>query len=77
VDDFFKSHPHLAQWRHSPYAQPRFSEAEVLTIALVQGGFAVATLTQPYRLVAQHWHPAFPYLPSYQQWLTRVHPRLP
>ena len=33
VDDFFKTHPQLAQWRHSPYAQPQFSDAEVLTIA--------------------------------------------
>jgi transposase len=77
VDDFFKSHPHLAQWRHSPYAQPQFSAAEVRTIALLQGVFEVATLTQTYRLVAQNWHLAFPHLSSYKPWLTRVHHRLP
>src|SRR5215212_5855509 len=35
VGDFLKTHPPLAQRRHSPHAQPRFSDAEVLTIALV------------------------------------------
>jgi transposase len=77
VDDFFKTHPQLAHWRHSPHAQPQFSDAEVLTIALVQGVFEVATLKQTYRLVAQNWRTAFPRLASYKQWLTRVHHLLP
>jgi hypothetical protein len=67
VDDFFKTHPRLAQWRHSPNACPHFSDAEVLTIALLQGVFEVATLKQTYRLVAQNWSRAFPQLPSYKQ----------
>ncbi len=54
-------------------AQPQFSDAEVLTMALLQGVFEVATLKQTYRLVAQNWQTAFPHLPSYKQWLTRVH----
>jgi IS5 family transposase len=73
VDDFVKAHPQLAHWRHSPHAQPRFSDAEVLTIALLQGVLEVATLKQTYRLVAQNWQTAFPALCSYKQWLTRVH----
>src|SRR5687768_16413274 len=73
VDDFFKTHPGLAQGRRSPHAQPQFSDAEVLTIALLQGAFEVATLKQTYRLVAQNWRTAFPELPSYKQWLTQVH----
>jgi transposase len=77
VDEFLKTHPRLAQWRHSPHAQPQFSDAEVLTIALLQGVFEVATLKQTYRLVAQNWRTAFPRLASYQQWLTRVHHLLP
>jgi hypothetical protein len=52
VDEFLKTHPALAQWHRSPHAQPPFSEAEVLTLALLQGVFEVATLKQPYRLVA-------------------------
>lgn len=77
VDEFFKTHPTLAHWRCSPHAQPPFSDAEVLTIALLQGVFEVATLKQTYRLVAQNWRAAFPHLPSYHQWLARVHRLLP
>ena len=49
-----KTHSQLAHWRHSPHAQPRFSDAEVLTIALMQGVLEVTTLKQTYRLVAQN-----------------------
>ena len=73
IDDVLKSHPALTRWRRSPYAHPRFSDAEVVTLALLQGVFAVATLKQTYRLVAQNWRSAFPALPTYQQWLARVH----
>src|SRR4030095_13875099 len=71
VDEFLQTHPAVAQWRHSPYARPQFSDAEVLTIALLQGVFEVATLKQTYRLVAQNWPTAFPYRSSYKQWLPR------
>ena len=73
VDEFLKTHPRLAHGRRSPHAQPQFSNAEVLTIALLQGVFEVATLKQTYRLVAQNWWTAFPQWPSYKQWLTRGH----
>jgi len=39
VDEFLKTHPRLAHGRRSPHAQPQFSDAEVLTIALLQGVF--------------------------------------
>lgn len=77
VDEFSKAHPAWAHWRRSPHAQPQFSAAEALTIALRQGVFEVATLTQLYRLVAQKWRAAFPPLPSYKQWLTRLQHVLP
>src|SRR3989442_15845524 len=78
VDEFLKHHPALAHWRRSPYAQPQFSDAEVLTVALLQGVFEVATLKQTYRLVAQNWRAAFPPLPSYPQMLGRPpHPLFP
>lgn len=73
MDEFLKAHPALALWRQSPHAQPQFSDAEVLTVALLQGVFEVATLKQTYRLVACNWRAAFPQLPSYQQWLNRLH----
>jgi transposase len=77
VDEFLKTHPALAQWRRSPHAQPPFSDAEVLTVALLQGVFEVATLKQTYRLVARNWRAALPHLPSYQQWMARLHHLLP
>jgi transposase len=73
VDEFLQTHPALARWRRSPHARPQFSDAEVLTIALLQGVFGVATLKQTYRLVARNWRSAFPALPSYKQWVARVH----
>jgi len=73
VDDYLKTHPHQAQWRRSPHAVPRFSDSEVLTIALLQGAFQVASLKQTYRLVRFNFHSAFPYLPSYAEWLRRLH----
>ena len=77
VDDFLKTHPGLAHWRRSPHAHPQFSDAEVLTLALLQGVFEVATLKQTYRLVAQNWRAAFPALPVYHQWVTRLPQLLP
>jgi hypothetical protein len=46
VDDFLKTHPELAQWRPSPHDTPEFAEAEVLTLALLQGCLGVASLKQ-------------------------------
>src|SRR5712691_10657946 len=77
VDEFCKGHPLLAHWRHSPHAHLRFSDAEVVTVALLQGVFEVATLKQTYRLVAHNWRGAFPQLPSYQQWVSRLPHLLP
>ncbi len=50
VDDFFHAQPAVA-----PHACPRFSAAEVLTVALLQGVFEVATLKRTYRLAASNW----------------------
>jgi hypothetical protein len=77
VDEFCKTRPALAQWRRSPPAQPPFSEAEVLSLALWQGGLEGATLNQTYRLGAETGRAAFPTLPSYPPGLTRWPQRLP
>lgn len=73
VDDYLKAHPGLSGWRHSPHARPRFTDAEVITIALLQGTFGVANLTRTYDLVAKNWRAAFPHLPTYTQWINRLH----
>jgi Transposase DDE domain len=73
VDDFCQTRPDLADWRHSPHRHPAFSDAEVLTIALLQSGLEVASLKQTYRLIAANYRAAFPCLCSYPQWIARVH----
>src|SRR5262249_52820223 len=73
VDDYLQAHPSQAAWRRSPNAAPPFTDAEVVTIALMQGCFGVATLKQTYRLIATNHRAAFPHLCSYGQWLARLH----
>jgi IS5 family transposase len=72
VDDFLATHPDLAQWRQSPHDMPEFADAEVLTLALLQGCLGVASLKQTYRLVAHNYRSAFPHLCSYPQWVARL-----
>ena len=73
VDDFLKAHPGWAQWRRSPNREPAFTDAEVITMALMQSCLGVASLKQTYRLIAVNFAAAFPELTSYQQWLARLH----
>lgn len=77
LDEYFKAAPQQARWRHSPNQCPSFTDAEVLTIGLMQGCLGVATLKQTYRLLATNYASAFPRLCSYQQWLTRLHQLAP
>lgn len=73
VTDFLAQHPNLANWRRSNNHEPLFTDAEVLTIGVMQGVLGVATLKQTYRLIANNWRGAFPHLCSYAQWLARLH----
>jgi len=77
VDDFLKAHPAQATWRASNNRMPAFTDAEVITIALMQGCFGCASLKQTFRLVAHNWRPLFPKLVSYKQWLSRLHKLAP
>lgn len=73
VDDYQKAHPQLAQWRRSPNSAPAFTDAEVITIALMQGCLGVATLKKAYLLLAFNHASAFPHLVTYKQWVARLH----
>ena len=73
VDDFLKANLRLANWRSSNNREPAFTDSEVITIALMQGCFGVATLKQTYRLVVRHYKYAFPLVCSYQEWIGRLH----
>jgi hypothetical protein len=72
IDDFLTDHPKLAHWRQSPHNQPAFTDAEVLTIALLSGCLGVASFKQTYRLAAHHDRCAFPSLCSYPPWIARL-----
>lgn len=73
IDDFLKARPEVAAWRTSNNAAPAFSDAEVLTVALMQGTFGCASLKRAHRLVQGGWRHLFPRLPSYKQWVARLH----
>ena len=73
IDDYLKAHPAQSRWRRSPHRHPRFTDSEVLTVALLQHGFGCSTLKKAYELVRDNWRSAFPHLCSYQQWLSRLH----
>ena len=73
VDDYLKAHPAQAAWRRSNNDAPAFTDAEVITVGLLQGAFGCATLKKTYQLVAANWRSAFPHLCSYGQWMARLH----
>jgi transposase len=73
VDDYLRAHLALLRWRRSPHCAPRFTDSEVITIALLQGPLGVASLKQSHRLVAHNWRAASPCLPTYTQWINRLH----
>ena len=73
VDDYLKAHPELAEWRSSNNREPDFSDAEVITIGLMQSCLAVATLKKAYQHIEENYHSAFPRLCSYKQWIARLH----
>jgi Transposase DDE domain len=77
ADDFFKSNPKLTQWRNSNNDQPEFTDAEVITIALMQPIFGVSNLKRAYLLTKSFFSKAFPKLPSYAQFLARLHALAP
>ena len=73
VTDTLESHPDWAQWRRSNNADPAFTDAEILTIALMQGCLGCATLKQTYQFIAYNHSKAFPKLCSYQRFIARLH----
>ena len=73
VDDYLKTHPKMAHWRASNNDQPQFTDAEVITIGLMQGALGGATLKKTYQMIQDNIGEAFPALCSYTQWLNRLH----
>jgi hypothetical protein len=73
LDDALKANPEWAGWRRSNHDHPLFTDAEVLTLALIQHCLGVPTLKKTYDLISANYRSAFPLLPSYKQWLARLH----
>lgn len=72
VSDFLEKHPALENWRRSNHRHPVFTDAEVLTIAMMQAYFQTPTLKRTFLLVRANDPGAFPRCCNYQQWLARL-----
>ncbi len=73
VTDTLENNLSWAQWRRSNNHEPAFTDAEVLTIALMQGCLGCATLKQTYLFIAYNHRQAFPKLCTYQRFIARLH----
>lgn len=73
VDDFLKNNHRFADWRRSNNRRPRTSDAEILTIALMQSEFGVESLKKTFSLVTENFSSEFPVLCGYKQFIRRLH----
>lgn len=73
VADYLQMHEDLANWRQSPNAEPAFSDAEVITIGLMQSCLGVDKLKKAYKHILDNYGAAFPKICSYKQWIARLH----
>lgn len=73
VSEFLAKHPGLANWRRSNNAHPLFTDAEVITIALMQGCLECSCLKKAYLHIQHNHADAFPLLISYPRWIARLH----
>jgi len=72
VGDYLQAHPELAAWRRSNNDDSDFTDAEVITIALMQRYFQTDTLKRTCQLVSENALEAFPDQPGYKQWIRRL-----
>jgi hypothetical protein len=73
VDDFLQQNPQIANWRRSNHRHPPLSDAEILTIALMQSEFGVESLRKTFDLIAENFAVEFPELCGYKQFIRRLH----
>lgn len=64
VDDTLKAHPELAPWRPKVGIVPKLSDAELLTLAVMQALLGHANETRWLRYATEHLSHLFPYLPG-------------
>jgi len=64
IDDTLKDHPELAPWRPKVGIAPKLSDAELLTLAVMQALMGYAKETHWLRYAKAHLRHLFPYLPG-------------
>jgi len=73
VSEYLRDHPELAQGRGSNNDEPAFTDAEVITLGLMQGALEGDPLKKTYGLIAANFGGWFPRWVSYKQWIGRLH----
>ncbi|MFD7641344.1 IS982 family transposase, partial [Kitasatospora sp. NPDC059795] len=64
TDDLLKESPHLAPWRPAIGLEPRLSDAELVTLAVMQALLGFASERRWIRHATIHLRHLFPYLPG-------------
>ncbi len=64
VDDLLKQAPHLAPWRPRVGIAPKLSDAELVTLAVMQALLGFTSEARWLRHVGRHLRHLFPYLPK-------------
>jgi hypothetical protein len=64
TDDLLKDHPHRLPWRPAVGIAPRISDAEMVTLAVMQALLGHASEARWLRFADEHLRHLFPYLPK-------------
>ena len=75
TDDLLKASPQRRPWRPAVGIAPRISDAELITLAVLQALLGFTSEARWLRFAGEHLHPLFPYLlqqPGYNKRLRRL-----
>jgi hypothetical protein len=64
IDDLLKTSPHLAPWRPAVGIAPKLSDAELVTLAVLQALLGFTSEARWLRHASRHLRHLFPYLPG-------------
>ena len=64
TDDLLKAAPERRPWRPAVGIAPRLSDAELVTLAVLQALLGFTSEARWLRFATEHLHPLFPYLPG-------------
>ncbi|MFD6986491.1 IS982 family transposase, partial [Streptomyces sp. NPDC059956] len=72
VDDLLKASPHLAPWRPRVGLEVKLSDAELVTLAVMQALLGFVSEARWLRHAHAHLRHLFPYLPQQPGWNKRL-----